>query len=69
VVNWAKTFFSESFPQLWLFLMGGLFIAVVMFFPNGLAGILEQHARRVDSLKKRLRVLVGRDAASAEAGG
>ncbi len=27
VVNWAKTFFSESFPQLWLLFMGGLFIA------------------------------------------
>jgi urea transport system permease protein len=39
VVNTAKSLFSESFPQLWLFLMGGLFIAVVMFFPNGLAGI------------------------------
>ena len=39
LVNFGKTYFSESFPQLWLFLMGGLFIAVVMFFPNGLAGI------------------------------
>jgi urea transport system permease protein len=38
LVNTAKSLFSESFPQLWLFLMGGLFIAVVMFFPNGLGG-------------------------------
>ena len=30
VVNWAKTSFSESFPELWLFAMGGLFIAVVL---------------------------------------
>jgi urea transport system permease protein len=65
LVNWAKTFFSESFPQLWLFLMGGLFIAVVMFFPNGLAGILEQHARGIDSLKKRAKALFSRGAASA----
>jgi urea transport system permease protein len=43
VVNWAKSFFSESFPQLWLFLMGGLFIAVVMYFPDGLAGVVQQH--------------------------
>jgi urea transport system permease protein len=69
VVNWAKTYFSEAFPQLWLFLMGGLFIAVVMFFPNGLAGVLEQHARSVDALKKRLKALVGRGTASAQAGG
>ncbi len=39
LVNWAKTTFSESFPELWLLGLGGLFIAVVMAFPNGLAGI------------------------------
>jgi urea transport system permease protein len=39
LVNWAKTTFSESFPELWLFGLGGLFIAVVLAFPNGLAGI------------------------------
>jgi urea transport system permease protein len=45
IVDFAKTFFSESFPALWLFLMGGLFIAVVMLFPNGLAGIYSSHIR------------------------
>ncbi|GAN76421.1 urea ABC transporter permease subunit UrtC [Acidisphaera rubrifaciens] len=39
LVNWAKTTFSEDLPQLWLLAMGGLFIAVVLAFPNGLAGI------------------------------
>lgn len=39
LVNTGKSLFSENFPQLWLFFMGGLFIAVVMLFPNGLAGI------------------------------
>lgn len=39
LVNWAKTSLSESFPELWLLGLGGLFIAVVMFFPNGLAGV------------------------------
>ena len=39
LVNWAKTSFSESFPDLWLFGLGALFIGVVMLFPNGLAGI------------------------------
>src|SRR3954463_2052637 len=40
LVNWAKTAFSESFPELWLFAMGGLFIAVVLAFPRGLAGVV-----------------------------
>ncbi|MCC4297936.1 MAG: urea ABC transporter permease subunit UrtC [Aurantimonas coralicida] len=45
LVNWAKTSFSESFPELWLFAMGALFIVVVMAFPNGLAGIFTSHVR------------------------
>jgi urea transport system permease protein len=46
LVNYGKTVFSESFPEIWLFLMGGLFIAVVMFFPNGLAGLYEKYSRK-----------------------
>jgi urea transport system permease protein len=40
LVNWGKTAFSESFPELWLFAMGGTFIAVVLAFPRGLAGLV-----------------------------
>lgn len=46
LVNYGKTAFSESYPELWLFLMGGLFIAVVMFFPNGLAGIYDRYGKK-----------------------
>ncbi|EDM70705.1 branched-chain amino acid ABC transporter, permease protein, putative [Roseobacter sp. AzwK-3b] len=53
LVNWAKTSFSESFPELWLLGLGGLFIAVVMLFPNGLAGIWSQH------IEPRLKALFG----------
>lgn len=45
LVNYGKTYFSESFPELWLYLMGGLFIVVVMYFPNGLAGFWDSHVR------------------------
>lgn len=45
LVNFGKTYFSESFPDLWLFLMAALFIGVVMAFPNGLAGLYEQYAK------------------------
>lgn len=43
LVNWAKTTFSETFPELWLFAMGGLFIGVVLAFPNGLAGLFQKY--------------------------
>ena len=53
LVNYGKTYFSESFPELWLYLMGGLFIVVVMYFPNGLAGLWDTHGRQ--ALAKLLR--------------
>jgi urea transport system permease protein len=40
LVGSAKTFFSENFVQYWLYFIGGLFIFVVMFLPDGLAGLL-----------------------------
>jgi len=46
IVNTGKSLFSESFPQLWLFCMGGLFIAVVVFFPDGLAGVVDSASKR-----------------------
>jgi urea transport system permease protein len=45
LVNFAKTFFSEEYPDLWLFLMGATFIAVVLLFPDGLAGLYERHGK------------------------
>src|SRR5690606_30243191 len=54
IVNFAKTSFSESFAELWLFAMGGLFIAVVMAFPNGLAGLYNTYAApKVDALLEK----------------
>lgn len=52
LINAGKTAFSETFPELWLFLMGGLFIAVVLFFPNGLAGIYDKYFRHLPIVRK-----------------
>ena len=43
LVNAGKTYFSESFPDLWLFLMAAMFIGVTMAFPMGLAGVWSDH--------------------------
>ena len=42
-VNWAKTVFSEAYPELWLFAMGAMFIGVVLVMPEGLAGLYKTH--------------------------
>lgn len=46
LVNAGKTYFSESFPDLWLFLMAALFIGVVVAFPDGLAGLYRKYVSR-----------------------
>ncbi len=51
LVNYAKTSFSETFPQLWLFGLGALYIGVVMAFPDGLAGLWNTYVQpRFDGL-------------------
>jgi len=55
LVNTGKSLFSENFPQLWLFAMGGLFIAVVVLFPDGLAGLWELAAKKLGPLFGKIR--------------
>ncbi|HER34710.1 MAG TPA: urea ABC transporter permease subunit UrtC, partial [Halothiobacillaceae bacterium] len=45
IIGFAKVMFAEAYPELWLFLIGSVFIAVVMFAPYGLAGLYEKYAR------------------------
>ncbi len=54
LVNTGKSLFSENFPQLWLFAMGGLFIAVVVLFPNGLAGLWDLARKKGAPAIKRM---------------
>jgi urea transport system permease protein len=42
LVGAAKTYFSENFVPYWLYFIGSLFIVVVMFLPQGLAGLIER---------------------------
>jgi urea transport system permease protein len=38
-VNGAKSWFTQAFPEVWLYFLGALFIAVTLFLPRGLLGI------------------------------
>ena len=40
LVNYLKTFFTAALPELWLYALGTIFIAVTIFLPQGLAGVL-----------------------------
>jgi urea transport system permease protein len=41
IVNWAKSSISEQFPSGWLYLQGLLFVVVIAFLPNGIAGLAQ----------------------------
>jgi len=58
LVSFGKTYFSEAMPELWLFLMGALFIAVVMAFPSGLAGLWHRYKSALYAAVRRLRKTV-----------
>jgi urea transport system permease protein len=40
LVNYAKTWFTAAFPEVWLFALGALFVVVTLFLPKGLAGLM-----------------------------
>jgi urea transport system permease protein len=41
-VNFARSLLTNYFPELWPFFLGGLFIAVVLVFPDGLVGLMRR---------------------------
>ena len=45
-VNGAKSWFTQAFPEFWLYFLGGLFIAVTLFLPNGIVGLVRKLTRR-----------------------
>ena len=43
-VNWARSFLTTSYPDLWLIFLGSLFVGVVLLIPDGIMGSL-RHLR------------------------
>lgn len=43
VVNYAKTYFTGAFPEIWLFMLGALFVIVTLYLPNGIVGMVGQY--------------------------
>jgi urea transport system permease protein len=47
-VNGAKSWFTQAFPEFWLYFLGLLFIAVTLLLPQGIVGL----ARRIPPLQR-----------------
>src|SRR3982751_1411022 len=39
-VNGAKSWFTQAFPEFWLYALGAMFIAVTLFLPQGIVGLV-----------------------------
>ena len=42
LVNGAKSFFTQAFPEYWLYALGLIFILVTLFLPQGVMGLLKK---------------------------
>ena len=40
-VNYAKTYFTGAFAELWLFMLGGLFVLSTLYLPKGIVGAVK----------------------------
>ncbi len=41
-VNGAKSWFTVAFPEYWLYFLGAMFIAVTLFLPQGIVGLVRK---------------------------
>ncbi|HEV8548327.1 MAG TPA: urea ABC transporter permease subunit UrtC [Polyangiaceae bacterium] len=46
LVNGAKSWFTVALPELWLYVLGALFIVVTLFFPDGVLGAVGRFLER-----------------------
>jgi urea transport system permease protein len=51
-VNGAKSWFTVAFPEFWLYFLGALFIAVTLFLPNGIIGLLRKPGGIISLLRR-----------------
>src|SRR6202049_2980103 len=46
LVNYAKTFFTSTFPEAWYYALGALFVMVTLFLPRGIIGLVSGRVRK-----------------------
>ena len=46
LVNGAKSWFTVAFPEYWLFFLGAMFIAVTLYLPQGIVGLVRKFTGR-----------------------
>lgn len=52
-VNALKSYATRAFAEQWLYILGGMFILVVLFMPRGIAGIPQQFSEILRKYRRR----------------
>ncbi|MCF8468149.1 MAG: urea ABC transporter permease subunit UrtC [Sneathiella sp.] len=57
LVNWGKSYFTGSFPEAWLYMLGGLFVGTTLFLPKGIVGTFSIWIEKLKNLRQPGRTL------------
>ena len=66
LISYAKTWFTAELPELWLFALGGLFVAVTLFLPKGIAGFVLARWQAFSERKRMPQVATATNEGAAE---
>jgi urea transport system permease protein len=50
IVNGLKSWLTAAYPEIWLYVLGALFIAVTLFLPNGVVGLISARRNKGDDV-------------------
>jgi len=50
-VNGAKSYFTQAFPEYWLYFLGLLFVLATLYLPQGVLGLFEKVKSKLNTKK------------------
>ena len=53
LVNYAKTYLTGAFPEIWLYALGALFVLVTLFLPRGIIGLVQARGQTAKERNER----------------
>lgn len=68
-VNWARSYLTSSYPDYWLYFLGGVFVLVVRFFPDGIVGAAREAPRKLRRRMRKARMVAGPENIAARQSG
>ena len=52
-VNWLQSLLTTHYPDLWILVLGGMFVTVVLFIPDGVVGTAQRLMSRLGAVRRQ----------------